>query len=50
MCQNVGTVAAVYRAVYHDEPLISRITTVTGAAANAPVTMKYYWARQLPIS
>lgn len=36
VCQNVGTVAAVYRAVYHDEPLISRITTVTGAAANAP--------------
>ena len=28
--QNVGTTAAVYRAVVHGEPLISRITTVTG--------------------
>lgn len=30
MCQNVGTSAAVYRAIRHGEPLISRITTLTG--------------------
>lgn len=30
MCQNVGTAAAVYRAVRYGEPLISRITTLTG--------------------
>lgn len=32
LCQNVGTAAAVYRAVYLGEPLISRITTLTGDA------------------
>ena len=30
ICQNVGTAAAVFRAVRYGEPLISRITTVTG--------------------
>lgn len=30
MCQNVATAAAVYRAVRFGEPLISRITTLTG--------------------
>lgn len=30
--QNPGTATAVYRAVVHGEPLISRITTVTGEA------------------
>ncbi|HUH36830.1 MAG TPA: electron transport complex subunit RsxC [Spongiibacteraceae bacterium] len=32
VCQNVGTAAAIARAVLHGEPLISRITTVTGEA------------------
>ena len=32
ICQNVGTAAAAYRALYLGEPLISRITTVTGQA------------------
>lgn len=32
VCQNVGTVVAIHRAIAHGEPLISRITTVTGAA------------------
>ena len=32
MVQNVGTAYAVQRAVIHGEPLISRITTVTGKA------------------
>jgi electron transport complex protein RnfC len=35
-CQNVGTAVAVYRAIVHGEPLISRITTVTGAACREP--------------
>ena len=30
VCQNVGTILAVYRAVRFGEPLISRITTLTG--------------------
>ncbi len=36
VCQNVGTCAAIYRAVKHGEPLISRITTVTGDACREP--------------
>src|SRR5690625_6492778 len=32
VCQNVGTAAAVYRAVRFGEPLVSRITTVVGEA------------------
>jgi len=34
--QNVGTLAAVHRAVRHGEPLIARITTVTGDAVSEP--------------
>jgi len=30
VCQNVGTTAAVYRAIHHGEPLISRYLTVSG--------------------
>jgi len=36
ICHNVGTAAAVYRAVYHGEPLISRIITLTGEAVKKP--------------
>ena len=36
MCQNVGTAAAVYRAIRFGEPLISRITTLTGEAIQQP--------------
>ncbi|KJS07027.1 MAG: electron transporter RnfC, partial [Gammaproteobacteria bacterium BRH_c0] len=32
VCQNVGTTVAVYRAIQFGEPLISRVTTVTGEA------------------
>lgn len=32
VCQNIGTTVAIYRAVTFGEPLISRITTVTGEA------------------
>ena len=32
VCQNIGTTVAIYRAVSLGEPLISRITTVTGYA------------------
>lgn len=36
VCQNVGTSAAVYKAVALGEPLISRITTITGDAIKHP--------------
>ena len=36
VCQNVGTVAAIYRAIEFGEPLISRITTLTGEALRSP--------------
>jgi electron transport complex protein RnfC len=36
VCQNVGTIYAIYRAVTHGEPLISRMTTVTGDAVAQP--------------
>jgi electron transport complex protein RnfC len=36
LCQNIGTVYAIYRAIICSEPLISRITTVTGAELDRP--------------
>lgn len=36
LCQNVGTAWAIARAIHHGEPLISRITTCTGAALKTP--------------
>ncbi len=36
VCHNIGTVYAVFRAVYLGEPLISRITTVTGNSCTKP--------------
>ncbi len=36
VCHNVGTAAAVYRAVVCGEPLISRIVTVTGGGIREP--------------
>ncbi|MEZ7984721.1 MAG: electron transport complex subunit RsxC, partial [Pseudomonadales bacterium] len=36
VCQNIGTAVAIHNAVCLDEPLISRITTVTGDAVNQP--------------
>ncbi len=36
VCQNVGTAAAVYRAIVHGEPLISRLVTVTGHGVAEP--------------
>lgn len=35
-CLNVGTAAAVYRAVVHGQPLIERIVTVTGRGVREP--------------
>lgn len=40
VCQNVGTAAAVYDAIYLGRPLISRITTLTGAALQQPMNME----------
>jgi len=36
LCQNVGTAVAVRRAIEDGEPLIRRVTTVTGRAVDAP--------------
>ncbi len=36
LCQNVGTAVAVHDAIIHGRPLISRITTLTGAALARP--------------
>lgn len=36
VCQNVATLAQIYRAIVKDEPLISRVTTVTGKAVERP--------------
>ncbi|MEX2365842.1 MAG: electron transport complex subunit RsxC [Pseudohongiellaceae bacterium] len=36
LCQNVGTAHAIKRAICHGEPLISRVTTITGAALSDP--------------
>lgn len=36
MCQNVGTAIAVSAAIHRGEPLISRVTTVTGYAVTDP--------------
>jgi len=38
--QNVGTAAAIYRWICKDEPLISRITTVTGSGINTPMNVE----------
>ncbi len=36
LCQNVGTVKAIYDAVIDNKPLISRVVTVTGSAVAEP--------------
>jgi electron transport complex protein RnfC len=38
--QNVGTAAAIYRWIHDGEPLISRITTVTGDGVASPVNVE----------
>lgn len=39
ICQNVGTVAAVYNAIVKQQPLLSRIVTVTGDGVAQPQNM-----------
>jgi electron transport complex protein RnfC len=36
LCHNVATAYAIYRAVYFDEPLISRLATITGEGVTKP--------------
>ena len=36
LCHNVGTAYAIHRAIHHDEPLISRIVTITGHGVSKP--------------
>jgi Na+-translocating ferredoxin:NAD+ oxidoreductase subunit C len=40
LCHNVATAYAIHRAVYHDEPLISRIVTVTGHGVKQPQNLE----------
>ncbi len=40
LCQNVGTVVAVYDAIVEGKPLISRITTLTGQALQKPMNVE----------
>ena len=40
VCQNIGTTTAIYRAIVHGEPLIQRITTVTGEAIKEPQNLE----------
>ncbi len=40
LVQNVGTAAAIYDWVVHNEPLISRITTVTGDGIGQPANVE----------
>jgi electron transport complex protein RnfC len=35
VCHNVGTAYAIFRAIEHDEPLISRYVTIAGSVAHA---------------
>jgi electron transport complex protein RnfC len=36
VCQNIGSTVAIFNAVVHGQPLISRITTVTGKSIREP--------------
>jgi electron transport complex protein RnfC len=40
VCQNVGTLYAIARAILHGEPLISRIITVTGQGVKKPMNVE----------
>ena len=40
LCQNVATASSIYRAVFHDEPIISRLVTVSGEAVNKPANVE----------
>ncbi len=40
LVQNVGTAAAIYDWIFHNEPLISRVTTVTGNGVARPVNVE----------
>lgn len=40
ICQNVGTAAAIYRAVALGEPLVSRVVTVTGPGIRTPQNLR----------
>jgi electron transport complex protein RnfC len=40
LVQNVGTAAAIYDWIHDHEPLISRVTTITGDGINQPMNVK----------
>ena len=47
ICQNVGTAAAIYRAVSLGQPLLSRIVTVSGAGIRSPQNLEVRLGTQL---
>jgi len=47
ICQNVGTAAAIYRAVSLGQPLLSRIVTVSGAGIQSPQNLEVRLGTQL---
>jgi len=47
ICQNVGTAAAIYRAVSLGQPLLSRIVTVSGAGIQSPQNLEVRIGTQL---
>ena len=48
VCQNIGTCHAIYRAIAHGKPLISRVTTVTGEACE--IQRNYHTLIGTPVS
>lgn len=48
LCQNVGTAWAITRAIHYGEPLISRITTLTGAALETPRNLEVLTGTPIP--
>ncbi len=49
LCQNVGTVVAMFDAVVENRPLISRAVTVAGSAVNVVVLINFYrsWSPEI---
>jgi electron transport complex protein RnfC len=47
VCHNVGTAAAVYRAIVHGEPLLSRIVTLTGSGIPQPRNLEVLFGTRI---
>lgn len=47
VCHNVGTLYAIARAILHNEPLVSRIVTVTGQGVKRPNNVEALFGTQI---